>query len=343
MLVASALALSGCGTGVPEISEVWDQFDPEATQHMEMQIKQAIFCELRDAVYLARETYIQKEYQGEEVTSKEDQPVPDSWEAQITLTFTVDEASKFNPGVSLITPMHNAPVNFVGETIGATGVTAAHTFGPLALSQSYAFGLGGTLSSEANRVDKFETFYTIGDLINVLSEKNVCNNPNNDILGPKSASSPFLVNSNLGIKRWLPEAASVSAYLRSSRQNPSGEGPPLGSAGSFAADSFSYDIKFIVTTDINATPMWKRVRVAAPIGPTLFDTNRMRTHDLLITVGPGETKEETTKEKTKKGVVTHVVTRTVGPSQSAVNSHQAQEIGNAVAAALALAPSLRTQ
>jgi hypothetical protein len=54
--------------------------------------------------------------------------------------------------------------------------------------------------------------------------------------------------------------------------------------------------------------------------------NRTRTHDLLLTIGPGTVE----KVKTKNGVVA----RQVVPSQSAANSHLAQQIGSAVAAAL---------
>lgn len=326
VFVALALVQSGCGVSVPDMPEVWDRTDPEATQHMEMQIKLAILCELREAVHLARNVHYKIYYDGTNVATKEDQPVPDSWGAQITLSFTVDELSKFSPGISLNTPIHSGVTNFVGETVGATGLLASQTFGPLTTPQSYAFGLGGVLSSDANRLDKFETFYTIGDIATVLSENEICHEQPVAQLGPKSTSSPFLVISDLGIKRWLPAAVEVSNFLRSSRQAKNGEGQPLGSAGSFASDSISYDIKFIVVTDINVTPVWKLVRVSTPQSPALFDTSRSRTHELLITIGPGATKTV----QTAKGPVT----RTVAPSASAFNSHQAQEIGNAVAAAL---------
>lgn len=304
-IFAVALAQTGCGLSIPQAPEIWDQAaDADATQHMEMQIKRAIFCELRDAVHLARQKYYVQNYSaGKAVTTKEDQPVPDSWGAQLTLTFTVDEASKLNPGVSLISPI-----------------------GAASQMQTFAFGLGGTLSSTATRIDKYETFYTIAEIANVYSKNNVCDKPPEGVLGPKSHSSPFVVLSDLGIREWLPGATAVSAFLRSSRAAANGEGAALGSAGSFASDSMSYDIKFVVVTDGNATPVWKLVRVTTPASPAFFDTSRTRTHDLLVTIGPSAT----TTTKTAKGVVTH----TIGPSQSASNSHLAQEIGNSVAAAL---------
>jgi hypothetical protein len=56
------------------------------------------------------------------------------------------------------------------------------------------------------------------------------------------------------------------------------------------------------------------------------DFNRTRTHDLLITIGPATSQ----KTKTAKGTI---VEKSV-PSQSATNSHLAQQIGSAVAAAV---------
>jgi hypothetical protein len=304
-VVAIALAESGCGLSIPQIPEVWDlAADTDATQHMEKQIKQAIYCEVRDGAIAARAKYkISNDYQGHDVSTASDQPVPDSWGVQLTLTFTVDESSKLNPGASLIWP-YKKPLT----------------------SDTFTAGVGGQLSSDATRTDKYDSFYTLSDLTHVYSTSDVCHDPPKGILGPHSHSSPFVILSDLGIKEWLPEASIVSAYLRSSRQKPNGEGPPLG--GSFASDSFSYDVKFVIVSDANATPTWKLVRVATPSSPALIDTSRTRTHELLITIGPGTT----TPIKDKHGnVIAHA---TIGPSLSASNSHLAQEIGNAVATAL---------
>jgi hypothetical protein len=306
LVLAIAFAQFGCGFTVPQIPEVWDLVaDTDATQHMEMQIKKAIFCELREAVYLARRKYHYENFSGGTVvTTKDDQPVPDAWGAQITLTFTVDEASKLNPGVSFISPVR-APSSM----------------------QTFTAGLGGTVSSDATRIDKFETFYTIAEIANVYSENDVCSRSPSGILGPESHSSLFLVSSDLGIKEWLPGATAVSGFLRSTRAAANGEGAPMSSGASFASDSISYDIKFLIVTDGNVTPTWKLIRLTTPASPAFFDTSRTRTHDLLITIGPGAT----TTSKTANGTV---VKRTVGPSQAAASSHLAQEIGNAVSAGL---------
>jgi hypothetical protein len=300
-----ALHQAGCGTVVPRIPEAWDLVaDTDATQHMEMQIKRAIYCELRDAVRIARNRVQYKTYyHGQIVSTSADQPVPDSWGVQETLTFTVDEQSKLTPSATYIWPLNTAA------------------------SQTFSLSAGGQLSSDATRTDKFSSFYTIADLANVLSKNQICEKPQEQFIGPQSHSSPFTVLSDLGIKDWLPAATETSAYLRSSRSAASGEGAPLGTAGSFAADSFSYDIKFIIVTDGNLTPTWKLLRVTTASSPALFDTSRTRTHELILTIGPGST----TTVKNSKG---QPVSKTVGPSMSAANSHLAQEIGSAVATAL---------
>lgn len=320
---------SACGTAVPELTEVWDRGDPDATKQMEIQIKNAVYCELRRGVKAVRERYVPfRSFAHKEVTSADDQFLPDSWGAQATLMFTVDETSKFQPGLSLKTPIHPAVTNFRGEYVGATGLLSAFTFGPFTTAQSYAFGLGGQLSSQATRQDKLNFFYTFADLSTSYSKHDSCEEPGD--LGPKSTSSPFLVVSQLGIEKWLDDAAVVTNYLRSSRAAENGEGKALGNVGSFVADSNTYDIKFIVVSSANATPTWNLVRLSANANAPFFDANRTRTHELIVTIGPNEIKTE------KKHGVT--VVKSLGPSLGAVNSHfssqLSSEIGNAVAGAL---------
>jgi hypothetical protein len=312
-LLLAAIGQTACGMVVPQQPEIWDRADPLATQHMEMQIKRAVYCELRDAIAIARQNFNVRYYHNRVVTTKEDQPLPDSWGAQITFTFTVDETSKITPSVALNRVLPNAVTTFPGSA-------------PVSTPQSFAFGLGGTLSTEAMRVDTFDTFYTIGDIAYVYSQKNICDYPNPDLMGPPSGSSLLLVKSNLGIKEWLPQAFQVADFLRSSRASPTGEGPALGSSSGHSEDSISYHIKYIITTDLNATPTWKLVRVSSNTTGTLFDTSRARTHDLLLTIGPSSVVKTTTAKGT--------VVRKVTPSQSATNSHLAQQIGNAVADSL---------
>ncbi|MET4736700.1 hypothetical protein ABIF73_000839 [Bradyrhizobium japonicum] len=303
IVLGLASAAAGCGTAVPRIPEVYDLVaDEYATQDMEMQVKRAIYCELRAAVQKARgNVQYTTTYRGKVVSTAEDQPVPDSWGVQSTLKFTVEEASKVS-----------------------SGATYTWNLGKVA-TDTFSLGAGGQVSSTATRTDTFESFYTISELYHILSEQQVCENPNSQYVGPPSHSSPF-VTSELGILDWLPSATETSAYLKSSRSNPNGEGPPLGSGGAFVSDSFSYDVKFAIVSDFNITPSWKLVRVSTSTSPFL-DTSRTRTHELILTIGPSST----VPVKDAKG---KTVAKTVVPSDSAAQSHLAQQIGSAVATSL---------
>ncbi len=324
--VLIVFALSGCGLAPTALPEVWDRADPDATFHMEVQVKHAIYCELKRAVWAARQlTPPRRLHDGVDVTSPEDGYIPDSWGILIQLTLQADEKSALTPGVSLKTPIHNAPVNFPGETIGATGALAATTYGPLSVAQSYSLGLGGALSSENVRYDKYNFYYAVRDLALPMTDGSSCITGVPEILGPKTSSSPFVDASNLGIRDWLLSAVRVIDYHRSSRAAGNDEGAPLQATG-VASDSSNYDNKFIIVTDGNVSPTWTLVRLGTPSTP-LFDANRTRTQELLMTAGPGAIK--ITRTKSGKRIV-----QNVGPSASALSSNLAAEIGSAVANSL---------
>jgi hypothetical protein len=307
---AVAIFLGGCGLGVSQLPEVWDRTDPYATAHMEVQIKRAIFCELRrGALETRRLNSGQYSYGNTNVTSAADLPLPDSWGVQVTLTLTVDEKSNLTPSVSWKNPI--APVSIFSQNV----------------SQSYTTTVGGQLSSENIRYDKYNFYYTARDLIDGAGPGDICGSPPTAILGRPSLSSPFVNASDLGISDWLPGAVFVTDFQRSSRAAATGEGAPLGSSGSFASDSITYDNKFVIISDVNAAPTWNLVRLGTGTS-ALLDLNRTRTHELLITIGPGSSTLQVDAKTGKKVLVN------AGPSSAAVNSHLASEIGSAVASAI---------
>jgi hypothetical protein len=331
-LIAIAVALSGCGLAVPDIAEPYDRiFDKDATLHMEQQIKRAIYCELKEAVHAVRglenPEYL---HYGQRETTNVDSRLPDFWGAQVTLTFTVQEASKFAPGISLKTPMHDAPVNFIGQVIGASAPLSAITYGARKISQDYAFGLGGELSAEANRIDTYNYYYTIHHLNKPYPPTlDVCDPEYaKQLVGPKSYSSLFTVQSNLGIKEWVQQAWEMTDFLRSSRVGNKITGLPI-AYDNAKSDVMSYDIKFKVVSSGNVTPSWDLVRVATTGNP-LFTTSRERTHELLITIGPGKAPPAVTR----LGRPALVTAEPSGPSSAAQEIHNARLIGSAVAAAL---------
>jgi hypothetical protein len=242
------------------------------------------------------------------VTSAADQPLPDTWGAQVTLTLTADEKGSLTPSVLLKKPI--APAPSFGQNV----------------AQSFTLGLAGTLSSEGVRYDKYNFYYTAKDLIEDAGPDDICH-VRPTILGPDSTSSPFVDGANLGIREWLPGAIAVADFQRSSRAAANGEGAALGTSGSFSSDSITYDNKFVIVSEGNAAPTWSLLRVGTGTA-ALVDLNRTRTHELLVTIGPGTTTVAVNKKTGKKTLIN------TGPSSAAVNAHFASEIGSAVAAAV---------
>ena len=259
--ISLTLLMGGCGVGVPRIEEIWDDGSPNA-RSLELKIKEKVYCELQTAVsYINNNTpgievsYPDPHHTGRTIT-KTKPPIPETWGATLTLTLTVEELSAFNPGASFITPMIPANPRFPGDFTNPVITVPTN--------QSYTFGLGGTLSSDATRTDKFTSFYLIPHL---QVDRPDCQNLDaRDFDG-----SSFLLQSNLGIYNWLRNAVSVRAGRGVSEKNDN--------------EVLSYDVKFEVVSSGNVTPTWNLVRVATPSSP-LFNTKRDRTHELLISLGP---------------------------------------------------------
>jgi hypothetical protein len=132
--------------------------------------------------------------------------------------------------------------------------------------------------------------------------RSICVPGNDPLIGhgwTAASSSPFILESNLGIKDWLRGAMQVNRVL-----------PSVGGGagdGSTAPDTVSYEVKFVIVSNGSVTPTWTLVRLSANTGTgslPFFSTGRTRTHDLIITIGPSSTQTN--------------------------NAHLALQIGNAV-------------
>lgn len=214
-LISSALC--GCGLTVPQVGEFWDRDYPgnttgtpalTATAQIEYEIKQKVYCELRYAIQQAELVPVKKD-------GKSFPLIPHGWGVQMQLSLEVDESIALNPGLSFTQLYPN-----VVKTFGVSNsVTTA---------QSFSLGLGGTLSSEGLRTDKFNTYYSIKDL--VLRKTAICDSdgkpdPGKDLFihnlrWPPAKSSPFLIESDLGIKNWLIGAMYFDTLLPSSSSQP---------------------------------------------------------------------------------------------------------------------------
>ena len=271
--------LVGCGLSIPNVKEVWDSDYPgdqasqtpavSGTAQIEFEIKKRVYCELKDAVDAANHySTTQSATLSGPRTVKYTSLIPPGWTAQVSLSLQVDESVSLNPGLSFTQYMANATKVF--------GVANTVT-----VPQSFNLGIGATLSSTATRIDKYNPQYSIAFLSKPKTKDSVCN-PGNDpferIGWSTPSSSPFLIESNLGIREWLIGAMVVNGQLPSDVTS---------GGGTTKADTVSYEIKFAIVTNGNVTPTWKLVRVSANTGSApFFGVGRTRTHDLIITIGP---------------------------------------------------------
>ena len=216
----AASTLAGCGVTVPAINEPWEtevtfpgHSEPmSATAQIEFQIYERIYCDLREAVnFVQAKSYTE---QGKSYTY-----LPADWGVAVQISLEVDEFTALNPGASFNQVFENA----------------IHKFGPantVTTPQTFNLGFGATLSSTASRIDKFNPFFTIADLSKPISSKSSCHYENEAFhkngITPAS-SSPFILESNLGIKQWLRDLTIPFRLIPSK----TGSVPPL-----------SYEIRF---------------------------------------------------------------------------------------------------
>lgn len=306
--------LTGCGLVTPDIAEPWDRDIPPgtlaedqklkwpATAQIEFEIRKRIYCDLKEAVQEANTI-------TPSVGNKYRQLLPNDWGAQLSISLAVEELTNLNPGVALRTPIHNGIVNFVGQYLGPssiagagllTGAPAAQTYGPLTVGQSYQLGLGGKLSSTATRTDSFNPYWSIEYLMKPITAQSDCRrDPFVEKGVIPASSSPFLIQSDLGIKDWLVGAMLVNSTYhsydvpqsftggnsKSSAKKPVKSNRPKFSQGQ--TDTVTLSLSFIVVSNGNINPTWTLVRVSANTGSTpFFEVGRKRTHTVIITIGP---------------------------------------------------------
>jgi hypothetical protein len=250
---------------VPDIKEFWQGAD--ATRKIEFEIKKQVFCDLKHAIAEIDKVYTYKDYDPNTGAMTIKEFLPNNWGVQISLLLQVDESTSFNPGVALTTPFANGITKFSN--------------GSVTIPQSFSLGLGATASSTSTRIDKFNPFYTVAFLRTPDSDGSICKAAENDPVVPPNEQpqrGSFLLQSELGIGKWLQDAMFITDALPSN--------DPSGSPNK-TPDTVSVEIKFVVTTNANINPIWKLVPITVNNGAlSLLTTGRIRTHDLLITAGP---------------------------------------------------------
>lgn len=291
--VAASFAVSsltaGCGLSVPQLHEPWE--DADVDDDLAYRIKSKIYCEFRQAVSEIgpQQTY----FRGRPVDK-----IPDNWGAQLTITLQIDETSSLSPTGSYNQVLKNKVTPVTGNN-------------PIITPQRFSLPFTTNISSQAVRVDKYYTFYVLKNLKKrIATFENACNEPSEN--GPRDLDlrgSSYLFGS-LGIRDWLKGAMRTQDLPSSDL--------PQGQSNKF--EVLSYDIRFVVVTSGSVNPTWQLVNVSTALGSNpFFSTNRTRTHQLLLTIGP------TDKTRSMENTVDQLI-----PSRSAQDLHLTGEIQQAI-------------
>jgi hypothetical protein len=317
----ASLALGGCGFGlkVPEIQEGWDS----------PQDGETLIREISKTVYLSVEKAVVCVVDGDETLgSKESRDDFDkNWAVQMTLQLTIQETSAVSPGLSLNTPMHNGIVNFAGEYFGSntavvngpwgglvSGYPSTYLWGPIQVAQSYNLGLGGKASTQATRTESSGASFTVHQLLQNAKvrgryemERKGCNNQtidedardqlytgkDKDKLSKTAQFLSLIVNNDLKIYDWLKSALHIQEIITGMGGGFVSTSLEKSKGRSVGQNAITHEVQFVVVTDGNVTPQWKLVRVSANQNSPFFDTQRQRTHDLIVTFGPKDSKTQT--------------------------------------------------
>jgi hypothetical protein len=161
---------------------------------------------------------------------------------------------------------------------------------------SSIFTLAGSLlgSADATRTDAVNYYYPVP----VLYKWGYCQTG----VQPSNGTTSLLIQSDLKLREWLQnQVLGITGGDTSLPITPNG---PLGK------NVITHEVKFQVVTTGDISPAWKLIQVNFNQTGNLFEVSRLRTHDLLITMGPGDFKGLT--------------------GQAAQSAHLASQIGLAV-------------
>lgn len=309
LILIISSTLNGCGTYVPDLQEF---YDPQTAQIMVDAIVDHVQCEVQssvqflllddaDAAAKAKALHLE---QGPSLDWLK------QWAAQVTLTLTIDEKGSVNPGVALTPPLAPAVMTYPNKVTVTT-------------AQSFSLGFGATASADATRKETlawlidFKRFtagqalqkaklerdplYKAAQAAGVDPVAMLCDRQNGG-----------LIQGDLKLREWL-YAVTIPAFVRGGAV-PDYAKSLKAEAQASKKDVISHEITFVILYGGNVTPSWKLLRVSVNQGAaSLLSAQRTRTQDLLITMGPAPAGT---------------------PSQSALNTTLASQIGIAVANAI---------
>lgn len=246
-----AFMLAGCGTQIPDMN----QAPADKPFLPEVDLIRHLKCELNLGARDALRQYSNESSGGNGVDWIR------KWQAKVALKLVVDDTTTLNPGITLKQPMQNAISHFVSGN-----VTAA---------QSFSLGLGAQVSSQATRTE-ITTFTVHFD--DLLKNQGLA-----DDLTDCKGHGRIPILGDLKIKSFMMANLGTATVPDALPNN--GKDSPF--------DALSYQTTFIVTLAGSANPSWNLVHFTgnnAGNNP-LFNAMRKRTQDVLITMGPIDSKD----------------------------------------------------
>jgi hypothetical protein len=249
-----ALLLAGCGLSVPEIQE--NPKSPRDGQLLVHAIVSSVHCEVIDALHWANDNA----------------PPPALMPAVMP---GPPPALRLKPKKKInqkIFPGWGVQVSLTLTMEEKTAFSPSVVYLPHSpITSVFTLGGGLTASADATRTDKMSFYYKVADLL----AENTCERGIQE-----GTDKSLLVQSDLKLTQWLQDYL-TPVTLRE------GQEPTL-KTGILKSNVLSHDVKFEVLSSGNITPAWKLSSATVDQTGTLFSTSRDRTHDLLITMGPGD-------------------------------------------------------
>jgi hypothetical protein len=142
---------------------------------------------------------------------------------------------------------------------------------PLVQAQSFTLGLGASGTANATRLETIAFSYSNAKLIEE-AKKDIAKGP----LSCSKLQDGVMIQSDLKIGQFIYDKATISSTGEATSKHPNT--PPF--------STLQEDITFVATVGVSATPTWKLTRVTVNPSSTLVSLSRMRTDDVLITLGP---------------------------------------------------------
>jgi hypothetical protein len=270
----ASLLIGGCGTYVPGLEEPLSS--PVEGQQLVQAIVQNIDCEIRNAIG----EIIRKDKEEFRTGFRKSRQTAwlDNWGVQTSLTLQVNERGAINPSAKWLPA---SPASSIFTLAGA-----------------------GSLSTEATRINKMGSYYSVAQVVNGIS-----------CVPESRPGGLFLLQNDLKLREWLLDIIMIRGT--GVAQIP------------IAKDIIQHQVTFEIISSGSLAPVWTLTRAVVNGDGSLLEAKRGRKHDLLITLGPAEG--------------TMVVNTPTGPrlarvrsalATPAANAHLASEIGIAVSSAL---------